>query len=93
MTLTDEQWQEYLQAEERARKVLRPGDRIVFTSCPGTKRHGVFQGWYGRTICIRTRDDISPRSISKVNGYPVDFTKPAEEEGCLCPGLNRGNFY
>lgn len=80
MGLTDEQWRQYCEAEERARKKLRPGDRIVFTSCPGTKRHGVFQGWYGRTICIRTRDDISPRSINKVNGYPVDFTKPAEGE-------------
>lgn len=71
----DDRKAELLLAEERARKVLRSGDRIVFTSCPGTKRHGVFQGWDGRWICIRTRNDVHAANISKVNGRPVDFLK------------------
>lgn len=81
MSISDERKAQLLAAEERARKVLMPGDRITFTHCPGTKRHGIFTGWDGRWICIKTRDDIHASNISKVNGKPVDFnTKPSVME-------------
>ncbi|MBY2992461.1 hypothetical protein HF272_13585 [Rhizobium leguminosarum] len=63
----------------RALGVLRDGDRITFTSCPGTKRWAYYSesetvGFSGPSISSRTRDDISPLAISKVNGDTVDFS-------------------
>lgn len=76
----DERIAEIARATERARAVLKPGDRITFTSCPGTKRWGIFEGFdSGRLtsqaswIRTRTRNDISPITISKVNGKPASF--------------------
>jgi len=68
---------ELRRAVARARSLLQPGDRITFTSCPGTKRWAIFTGFVGyQGLCIasRTRDDISALSITKVNGIPTDFS-------------------
>lgn len=76
MPLSPEQIAEHKRASARARKVLGLGDRITFTSCPGTKRWGEFQGWeVGRDwIHTKTRDDVHAINISKVAGRPVDFS-------------------
>lgn len=63
----------FKRAADRARAVLRPGDRITFTSCPGTKRWGIFEGWERDWIRTRTRDDVSASTITKVNGRLVSF--------------------
>ncbi len=64
-------------ATDRARRVLRMGDRIVVTRCPGTKRTVTFEHWDGDWIVSRSGiDDISASNISKVNGEPVNFLEP-----------------
>lgn len=65
-------------AADRARAVLQPGDRITFTSCPGTKRWGIFEGWERDWIRTRTLDDVSASTISKVNGRAISFHDPAD---------------
>lgn len=65
-------------ATDEARKVLRPGDRITYTACPGTKRWGVFVGFDGNWICTKSRSDICSINISKVNGQAVDFVAASQ---------------
>lgn len=68
-----------IRAIDRAKQALKAGDRIAFTSCPGTARTATFQGWDGNWICSKTRDDIAASSIFKLNGEPVSFADPAWE--------------
>lgn len=71
---TDEQIAEFARAVEKARKVLKPGDRIRVTKCPGTKRWITFAGWDGLGIVSKSGiSDYSPRSVDMINGKPVDF--------------------
>lgn len=78
MDIKEQRKLEIGRATARARLVLKPGDRITFTSCPGTKRWGVFQGFdvgrHSSWIRIATRDDVCAINISKVNGKAVDFS-------------------
>jgi len=60
-------------ATERARAVLRPGDRICFTVCCEQRRHVVMTGWDGDWIASATKNDIHASSIYKVNGKPTSF--------------------
>jgi hypothetical protein len=69
-----------IRAIDRARAALKPGDRIAFTSCPGTARTATFTGWSGNWACSKSRDDISPRCIFRLNGAPISFTDPPWEE-------------
>ncbi|WP_404480018.1 hypothetical protein [Novosphingobium sp. BL-52-GroH] len=64
---------------DRAKAALKDGDRIAFTSCPGTARTATFTGWDGNWICCKTRNDIAARSIFKLNGLPVSFADPPWE--------------
>lgn len=80
--LTEEQKVEQrrlsLLAAENAKLVLKPGDRIRVTKCPGTRRWITFAGWDGYWIVSKSGgDDYSARCIDRVNGDPVDFTQPA----------------
>ncbi len=68
----------FKRAADRARVVLQPGDRITFTSCPGTKRWGIFEGWERDWIRTRTLDDVSASTITKVNGRLISFRDPAD---------------
>lgn len=71
---------ESIRAIDRASASLTPGDRIAFTSCPGTARTATFTGWDGNWICCKTRSDISARCIFKLNGQPVSFLDPPWEK-------------
>lgn len=70
---------ETIRAIERAKLSLDAGDRISFTSCPGTARTATFAGWDGNAICSKTRNDISASCIHKLNGKPVSFLDPPWE--------------
>lgn len=63
-----------LETVRAAKARLKVGDKITFTSCPGTKRWAIVTGWDGNWICSATRNDIAASSVSKVNGEAVDFT-------------------
>jgi hypothetical protein len=63
-------------AEANAKKVLKPGDRLRVTKCPGTKRWITFQDWDGHWIVSKSGiNDFSPLSVDMLNGEAVDFTR------------------
>ena len=71
----------FLLAEQNAKKVLKPGDRIRVTKCPGTKRWVTFAGWDGHWIVSKSGiNDYSPGAVDMLNGEPVDF-KMVEKPG------------
>lgn len=64
-------------AAVRAKKVLKPGDRIRVSKCPGTKRWITFAGWDGYWIVSKSGiDDYAASTIDMMNGEPVSFTEP-----------------
>lgn len=64
----------FLLAGRNAKKVLKPGDRVRVTKCPGTKRWVTFVGWNGHCIVSKSGiSDYSPCTIDRLNGEPVDF--------------------
>lgn len=61
-------------AIENARQVLKRGDRITVTRCPGTKRTLTFDRWDGCFLVSKSGIyDCHPMNISKLNGQPIDF--------------------
>lgn len=74
MNPMDASQERFLRAAARAKKVLRPGDRLRLTKCPGTKRTITFAGWDGPWIVSKSGiDDNAPSSVDMLNGQPVDF--------------------
>ena len=66
----------FLAAALEAKKVLKKGDRIRVTKCPGTKRTITFDHWDGNWIVSKSGiDDYSATTIDKLNGETVDFNK------------------
>lgn len=66
-----------LLAEQNAKAILKPGDRLRVTRCPGTKRWITFKSWDGHWIVSKSGiDDISPKCVDRLNDKPVDFTLP-----------------
>lgn len=77
--LTDEQKAENRRlcsiAEQNSKKVLKVGDRVRVTKCPGTKRWITFAGWDGPWIVSKSGiNDFHPRCVDRVNSAVVDFT-------------------
>lgn len=63
-------------AAEQAKMVLRRGDQLRVTKCPGTKRWITFECWSGQWIVSKSGiDDYHPIHVDRLNGKPVDFTK------------------
>ena len=83
--LTEEQRAENrrqsLIAEKNAKEVLKPGDRLRVTKCPGTKRWITFAEWDGHWIVSKSGiNDYSPLCVDMLNGEAVDFTKTPNVE-------------
>ena len=79
--LTEEQKKEnrrrFKLAVEKAKKVLKQGDRLRVTKCPGTKRWITFDHWDGCWIVSKSGiDDYAALTIDRLNGEPVDFCTP-----------------
>jgi len=59
---------------ENAKKVLKPGDRIRVTRCGGIVATYTFSHFEGYWIVSKSGiDDLSPASVFKLNGKPVNF--------------------
>ena len=72
----------FARASERARAVLKPGDRVTLgSSCGSGVTTVTFANWgyVGHPVpdhayfAGRTIDDLHPWNITKVNGQPVNF--------------------
>lgn len=62
-------------AAGNAQRLLKPGDRVRVTKCPGTKRTITFACFSGQWIVSRSGvEDYHPINVDRVNGLPVDFT-------------------
>ncbi len=61
-------------ATERAKKVLKPGDRVLRRICGGARGTFRFTHWDGRLICGKTVSDCHAMHIYRVNGKDVDFS-------------------
>ena len=83
--LTEEQRAENrrrgLVAEANAKKLLKSGDRLRVTKCPGTKRWITFAEWDGHWIVSKSGiDDYSPLCVDMLNGEAVDLTKTPNDK-------------
>jgi hypothetical protein len=59
---------------EAAKAVLKPGDRIRVTQCPGTKRWITFAGWDGHWMISKSgKSYYAASTIDRLNGEPVSF--------------------
>lgn len=63
-------------ATANAKQLLKPGDRVRVTRCPGTKRWFTFARWNGPWMVSKSGiDDFHPRYVDMVNQTKVDFTR------------------
>lgn len=61
-------------ATTAAQAVLKEGDRIRVTKCPGTKRTITFAYWVGDEIISKSGSgEYCAPNIDRLNGTPVDF--------------------
>lgn len=61
-------------AELHAKNILKKGDRVRCTKCPGTKRTFTFDHWDGCWMVSKTGiDDYHPVNVDSVNGAPFVF--------------------
>ncbi|HEY0149890.1 MAG TPA: hypothetical protein VGB70_12915 [Allosphingosinicella sp.] len=75
--VSEAQAAENRRAVERAKAVLKPGDRIRVTRCLGLKRTFTFDGWDGQWAVSRSGiSDLHPASIDRLNGVPTTFRDP-----------------
>lgn len=80
---TREEWREARRPiieriEQRAREVLKPGDRVRATRCGGRKITVTMTGWDGHWITSAKHCDIAPCAIDRVNGQPMTFIDDAD---------------
>ncbi len=74
MELTEERKKMCQKAEVNAKKILKTGDRIRCTKCPGTKRMFTFSHWDGCWMVSKSGiNDYHPANVDVVNGVAVDF--------------------
>jgi len=65
---------EWVECVSRAKQVLKKGDRVRLTHCPGTKRTITFERWDGNWIVSKSgKDDYSAMSIDRLNGLQINF--------------------
>jgi hypothetical protein len=65
------EWHEIIR---HAKEVLKKGDRIRITHCPGTKRTITFDHWDGNWIVSKSgKNDYAATNIDLLNGEAVTF--------------------
>jgi hypothetical protein len=61
-------------AVNRAKQMLKPGDRVGATKCPGNRRVFTFSHWDGCWMVSKSGiNDYHPASVYSINGQKVDF--------------------
>lgn len=74
---------------DRAKKVLKPGDRVLVGGCGGSRSTVTFRAWTNgwgepdpdsNSFSSISVDDLSPWNITKVNGVATSFRDPEGEE-------------
>jgi len=83
--ITDEQKKlnkkRFHEAVANAKKVLKKGDRIRVTKCPGNKRTITFERFDGNWIVSKSGiDDYAAMCVDRLNGKPVCFYTVSEHD-------------
>lgn len=64
----------WLECVNKAKKVLKKGDRVRLKHCPGTLRTITFETWDGNWIVSKSgKNDYSAMGIDKINGEFINF--------------------
>lgn len=72
--MTKEQIEAAKLAASEAKKVLKYGDKVGCTRCPGTKRVFIFSHWDGDWMVSKSGiDDYHPTNIYSINGFKPKF--------------------
>lgn len=71
--MTPEQIEQARRATARAKKVIKPGDRISRTMCGGRKGTFVFTHWENDWMCGKSVTDCHAQNVYRVNGKLVSF--------------------
>ncbi len=70
----DENRRRFNIATANAKRVLKVGDRVRVSKCPGTKRWITFAGWDGNWMVSKSGiNDYAAFSVDRVNGDTIDF--------------------
>lgn len=76
MAVSEESRRRTIQATERAKKVLKRGDRIRAGRCGGIFRTYTFDSWDGMWIVTKSGIcDIAATAIDRLNGVDIDFSR------------------
>lgn len=74
MSVSEKRRAEAYRARDRAKALLKPGDRIRVSRCGGLLRTYTFSHWDGFwAVSVSGISDLSPTSIDRLNGAPVSF--------------------
>ena len=74
MANLEERFRRHILASNKAKKVLKKGDRIGVIKCPNTKRVITFSHFDGNWIVSKSGiNDYSATSIYKLNGKHINF--------------------
>ena len=69
-----EKIEQYRKATERAKKVLKPGDKIRCSRCGGIRATYRFSRWDGSSIVSASGiSDLTAMGIDRLNGLPISF--------------------
>jgi hypothetical protein len=72
--ITDDQRRQWIAATQKAKLILKVGDRIRATRCGGIKRTYQFSSWDGDWIVTKSGiSDIAATHIDRLNGSSVNF--------------------
>jgi hypothetical protein len=72
--MTNKQRSECLKAEIKALEVLKKGDKVRCTKCPGNKRNFIFSHFaFGFMISKSGIGEYHPINIDKINGIKINF--------------------
>jgi hypothetical protein len=59
-----------------AKAILKKGDRVRCSKCPGTERTFTFEGWDGEWMVSKSGIcDFHPVNITKINGRTINQFK------------------
>tara|TARA_R100001377_G_scaffold29179_2_gene15841 strand:+ start:393 stop:617 length:225 start_codon:yes stop_codon:yes gene_type:complete len=74
MKLTQSRKELGKKAELLAKKILKKGDRVRCSKCPGTKRTFIFDRWDGCWMVSKTGiDNYHPINVDLINRLPFIF--------------------
>lgn len=82
--MTKERREKLQESVNFAKSILKKGDQVGCTKCPGTKRIFIFDHFeFNAWMCSKSGiDEYHPINIYSINGKKIDFKYLFEELNC-----------